>query len=159
MQIKETRFIKKPNTLTVLVLLAISESVSNWRTNDFQVLTEVDVLNGLQDGSLQPETWDTVAVEGDWFVGADPRTPEQIQADNDRQTDEMSSHINKMLETVKPHLIEVFGDKTREKYIAAALTGLLASGAYRREEASAVIGMATCYADAAILATQETTNA
>lgn len=84
----------------------------------------------------------------------DERTPEEKQAANERQTAEVSAHINQVLETVKPHLIEVFGDKTREKYIAAAITGLLASGAYRKEEASAVIGMAVCYADAAVLATQ-----
>lgn len=158
MQIKETRFIKNQGFLTVLVMLAINENMNAWYTKDFDALTEKSVLEGIENGSLQPAMWEPCSVE-DWTVGLDPRTPEQIQEANERQTAEMSAHIKKMLETIKPDLIEVFGDKTREKYIAAALTGLLASGSYHHDEASAVVGLATCYADAAILATQETTEA
>ncbi len=89
----------------------------------------------------------------------DERTDEEKQAANERQTAEMSAHIKKMLETIKPDLIEVFGDKTREKYIAAALTGLLANERLTKLDRDEIAELAIGYTDAVILATQETTNA
>lgn len=158
MQIKETRFIKNQGFLTVLVMLAINENMNAWYTKDFDALTEKSVLDGIENGSLQPAMWEPCSVE-DWTVGLYPRTPEQIQADKERRLEEASDIGNEMFTAFAPHIEKLMNQQTREKYIAAALTGLLASGSYHHDEASAVVGLATCYADAAILATQETTEA
>lgn len=158
MQIKETRFIKNQGLLTVLVLLVSSGNIISWHTKDFDASTEKDVLDGIENGSLQPVMWEHCAVEEEWTAGL-PRTEEQIKADKDRRLEEASDIGSEMMAAFKPHIEQLMNQQTREKYIAAALTGLLASGSYHHDEASAVVGLATCYADAAILATQETTEA
>lgn len=153
MKIVETRFINKPNVLTVLVLLVLSEGAQQWHTKDFDLGTEKSVLEGIENGSLQPVMWEEASFVEDFpfGVGLDPRTPEQIQADNERHTAEMSAHINKVFETIKPHLLEVFGEKTREKYMAAALTGLLANERLTKLSPDEIADLAVDYVEAVIL--------
>ncbi len=151
MKILETRFINKLDVLTVLVLLNIGDGVEQWHKRDFEKGKEKEVLEGIENGTLKPAMWtDAQFVEVDYpfNVGLDPRTPEQIKEANDRQTAEVSAHINQVLETIKPHLLEVFGEKTREKYIAAALTGLLSSNGltYASANKDKIIQLAQEYA-------------
>lgn len=158
MKILETRLINQPDFLKVLVLVAITEGIRAWYTQDFfngeerdELATEA--LTSLENDTIIPEIWEPCSVE-DWTAGLDPRTTEQIQADKERRLEEASDIGNEMFTAFAPHIEKLMNQQTREKYIAAALTGLLASGSYHHDEASAVVGLATCYADAAILATQ-----
>lgn len=159
MKVLETRLIKQPDFLKVLVLVAIAEGVHAWYTQDFFDDENIEnALTSLEKDTIISETWEPCSVE-DWTAGLDPRTDEQKAAHNEQMKQEMHINITAVLETVKPHIIDVLNHQSREKYIAAALTGLLASGSYHHDEASAVVGIATCYADAAILATQEAITA